>query len=140
MIDPLVAEILEFENVYRRTDARTDGHTDGRRIDRYTISSPCEPSAQVSCKYSENSIGDVRSVVKYIFSELTILNLRMFKMCCLHTFFAFLCPNFKAVVNRPASAGPHFWPTMISTSAVLTCESSIVPRLLIRLSLMLAYL
>ena len=22
------------------TDARTDGHTDGRRIDRYTISSP----------------------------------------------------------------------------------------------------
>ena len=24
---------------------------DGRRIDRYTISSPCEPSAQVSLKY-----------------------------------------------------------------------------------------
>ena len=26
----------------------TDERTDGRRIDRYTISSPCEPSAQVS--------------------------------------------------------------------------------------------
>ena len=26
----------------------THGRTDGRRIDRYTISSPCEPSAQVS--------------------------------------------------------------------------------------------
>ena len=26
----------------------THGHTHGRRIDRYTISSPCEPSAQVS--------------------------------------------------------------------------------------------
>ena len=30
------------------TDARTDGRTDGRRLDWYTISSPCEPSAQVS--------------------------------------------------------------------------------------------
>ena len=31
------------------TDGRTDGRrTDGRRTDWYTISSPCEPSAQVS--------------------------------------------------------------------------------------------
>ena len=43
-IGPLVAEIFEFENVYRRTHGRTHG----RRIDRYTVSSPCEPSAQVS--------------------------------------------------------------------------------------------
>ena len=26
----------------------TDARTDGRRLDYYTISSPCEPSAQVS--------------------------------------------------------------------------------------------
>ena len=44
MIGPLAEEIFEFENVY----GRTDGRTDGRRIDRYTLSSPCEPSAQVS--------------------------------------------------------------------------------------------
>ena len=37
-------DIFEFENVY----GPTDGRTDGRRIDRYTISSHCEPSAQVS--------------------------------------------------------------------------------------------
>ena len=30
------------------THGRTDAHTDGRRLDWYTISSPCEPSAQVS--------------------------------------------------------------------------------------------
>ena len=33
-----------FENVY----GRTDGQTDGRRLDSHPISSPCEPSAQVS--------------------------------------------------------------------------------------------
>ena len=31
-------------------DGRTDGRTDGRRIDRYTISSPCEPSLPASMK------------------------------------------------------------------------------------------
>ena len=30
------------------THGRTHGRTDGRRLDWYTISSPCEPSAQVS--------------------------------------------------------------------------------------------
>ena len=30
------------------TDACTDGRTDGRWLEWYTISSPCEPSAQVS--------------------------------------------------------------------------------------------
>ena len=28
--------------------ARTDGRTDGRRLESHPISSPCEPSAQVS--------------------------------------------------------------------------------------------
>ena len=65
------------------------------------------------------------------------MNLRMFKMCYLHTALPFYAPNFKAVVAGPASAGPLFWPTMISASGVLTCESSRVPRLLIRLSLTL---
>ena len=39
-IGPVVAEIFEFENVYARTHGRTDALTNGRRIDRYTISSP----------------------------------------------------------------------------------------------------
>ena len=40
MFGLVVLEILKFENV--------DGRTHGRRLDYYTISSPCEPSAQVS--------------------------------------------------------------------------------------------
>ena len=43
-IDPLVAEIFEFENVYPQTHGRTNGRTNGRRIDRYTISSPAQVS------------------------------------------------------------------------------------------------
>ena len=43
-IDPLVAEIFMFESV----NTQTDGQTHGRRLDGYTISSPCEPLAQVS--------------------------------------------------------------------------------------------
>ena len=38
-----------FESVNGRTYARTDG----RRLDWYTISSPCEPSAQVSLKRTD---------------------------------------------------------------------------------------
>ena len=37
-----------FESVNTRTDGRTDGRTHGRRLDGYTISSSCKPSAQVS--------------------------------------------------------------------------------------------
>ena len=42
----------------------------------------------------------------------------------------FYAPNFKAIVAGPASARPLFWPPMsqISAYAVLTCESSKVPR------------
>ena len=45
-IGSLVAEIFTFESVDRQTDRQTDG----RRFDWYTtcISSPCDPSAQVS--------------------------------------------------------------------------------------------
>ena len=44
----LVAKIFTFESVDRQTDRRTDG----RRLDWYTtcISSPCDPSAQVTYK------------------------------------------------------------------------------------------
>ena len=38
--------IFMFESV----DARADGRTHGRRLESHPISSPCEPSAQVSLK------------------------------------------------------------------------------------------
>ena len=37
-----------FESVDGRTDAQTEGRTDGRLLESHPISSPCEPSAQVS--------------------------------------------------------------------------------------------
>ena len=37
-----------FECVNKQTDGRTDARTHGRQFDGYTISSPCETSAQVS--------------------------------------------------------------------------------------------
>ena len=40
--------LRRYSSLKMFTDGRTDGRTHGRRIDRYTISSPCEPSAQVS--------------------------------------------------------------------------------------------
>ena len=39
---------LRYSSLKMCTDAGTDARTDGRRLDYYTISSPCEPSAQVS--------------------------------------------------------------------------------------------
>ena len=45
-IGPLVAEIFEFENVYRRTH--------GRRIHRYTISSPLSPRLRGAKKIKKN--------------------------------------------------------------------------------------
>ena len=43
-VGPVALEIQTFESM----DAWTHGRTDGRRIDYFTISSPCEPSAQAS--------------------------------------------------------------------------------------------
>ena len=39
----------------------TDGQTDGRRLDSHPISSPCEPSAQVSSKPSKSSVYALRA-------------------------------------------------------------------------------
>ena len=39
-----------FESVDTHTYTQTHTLTDRRRLDRYTISSPCEPLAQVSLK------------------------------------------------------------------------------------------
>ena len=44
VIGLLVSEIFMFESV----DGRTDAQTHGRRLESHPISSPCEPSAQVS--------------------------------------------------------------------------------------------
>ena len=41
---PLVLEIFIFENI----DTQTDSQTHRRRLDWYTISSPCKPAAKVS--------------------------------------------------------------------------------------------
>ena len=34
--------------MFESVDGRTDGQTDGWRLESHPISSPCEPSAQVS--------------------------------------------------------------------------------------------
>ena len=43
-VDLIVLKIFKFENV----NGRSHGRTDERRLDYYTISSPCEPLAEVS--------------------------------------------------------------------------------------------
>ena len=56
-----------FESVNAQTHGRTNGRTDGRRLDWYTISSPCEPSAQVSYNgQSQKWVVTVFSLGKYI--------------------------------------------------------------------------
>ena len=102
----------DLRNCGRRTDRR---RTDGRLTDWHTISSPCEPSAQVRLKKNNNYILHRQVFVMHI-CEYNILDLFIYLLFIYLFFFFFLSNLFSFIISTHKNISLYVWSESIYCS------------------------